>query len=541
MIDSTLKNANILIVDDQAANVEVLEGLLEIQGYNNIRTTTDPRVVVDIFNEFSPDLILLDLMMPHLSGFEVMEQLKQIVPSGTYLPILVLTADVTTESKQRALSGGASDFLIKPFDLIEVGLRIKNLLHSSYLQQLLQNQNQILEVKVLERTQELEKKNAELVIAKNRAEASDRLKTSFINNISHEIRTPLNGILGFGQILSDTDLTPSEKEEYLEMLNTSSDRLINTVTNFIDISLLASGNQEVSKREFELEPLIYGVVDKFSLVCSAKAVDLVVKISENCNNLKINTDKELFEKALFHLVDNAVKFTEHGFVVVEIDIKNGVLDVFVKDSGIGIAQEFHQMIFKSFSQEDPHMTRGYEGSGLGLSIAGGIIGLLGGKINMESEKGKGATFYFSLSCLIGDQGFDSRITSGSIKKTNNRYSILVAEDDEFNFFYINFLLKHDFIDILHAENGEIAVEICREHPEIAVVLMDLKMPEMDGFEATREIKSFRTDLPVIAVTAYSGTEDRKKAMMAGCDEFITKPVKKELLINTLVKFGIEMS
>lgn len=538
MIDSTLKNAYILIVDDQVANVDVLEGLLEVKGYNNIKSTTDPREVVGLYTEFNPDLILLDLMMPHLSGFEVMEQLKELIPSGTYLPILVLTADVTAESKQRALAGGASDFLTKPFDLVEVGLRIKNLLYSSYLQQQLHNQNQILEVKVSERTQELEKKNAELVIAKNKAEASDRLKTSFINNISHEIRTPLNGILGFGQILSDPELTPSEKEEYMGMLNVSSYRLINTVTNFIDISLLASGNQEISKREVELEPLLNGVVDKFAAACSAKSVDLIVKISESCKNLKINTDKELFEKAMFHLVDNAVKFTAQGFVVVEIDLKNGVLDVFVKDSGVGIAEDYQQQIFRSFSQEDPNMTRGYEGSGLGLSIARVIVELLGGKISLESEKGKGSTFYFSLPCLISDQGFVSQITPGLIKKTNNRFSILIAEDDEFNFFYINFMLKHEFIDILRAENGEEAVEICRTHPEIDVVLMDLKMPIMDGFEATHEIKSFRTNLPVIAVTAYSGTEDRKKAMMAGCDEFITKPVKKELLISTLVKFGI---
>ena len=174
MIDSTFKNANILIVDDKVANIDILAGLLQIQGYTNIKTTTDPRLVVSLFKSFNPDLILLDLMMPYLTGFEVMVQLKELIPDGTYLPILVLTADIAVEAKQRALAGGARDFLAKPFNLIEVGLRIKNLLFARYLHQQLQNQNLILEEKVRERTIKLEKTNVDLVAAKDKAEESDR-------------------------------------------------------------------------------------------------------------------------------------------------------------------------------------------------------------------------------------------------------------------------------------------------------------------------------------------------------------------------------
>ena len=184
MIDSTLKNAAILIVDDQQANIDVLTGLLDAKGFTNYTTTKDSRQVFRLFDEFKPDLILLDLKMPNLTGFEVMMQLKGLVPENAYLPILVLTADITPESKQKALACGASDFLTKPFDLIEVDLRIKNLLRASYLHQQLGNQNQILEEKVNARTKELEKTNIDLRVAKEKAEQSDKLKSEIINQMS---------------------------------------------------------------------------------------------------------------------------------------------------------------------------------------------------------------------------------------------------------------------------------------------------------------------------------------------------------------------
>lgn len=537
MIDLSFKKANILIVDDQEANIDVLEGLLEMQEYSNIKTTTDPRNVVPLYESFKPDLILLDLSMPYLTGFEVMEQLKALVPANTYLPILVLTADVAAESKQRALSGGASDFLIKPFDLIEVGLRIRNLLHTSYLQQQWINQNQILEEKVAERTYELEKQNIELMAAKEKAEASDRLKSAFINNISHEIRTPLNGILGFGQILTDPDLLPEEKEQYSDMLNSSSSRLINTVTNFMDISLLTSGNQKVYKKEINPENLIKEVIFRFKDACDAKNIVLSILSPALNPDIKLYTDNELLSKTLYQLIDNAVKFTLKGSVVVGYERVENDVHFFVKDTGIGISVENLNQIFDNFIQEDGEITRRYEGSGLGLSIAKGITALLGGKIWVDSEKGKGSTFHFSIPCLEQTlENLTQKLISGHSGR--GKQTILIAEDDDINYYYFKVLLTHDLIEIIHANNGLEAVELCQQHPEIELVLMDLKMVEMDGFEATRQIKAFRTDLPVIAITAYSESEDKRKALQAGCDEFLTKPVKKELLIKKLEEFGL---
>jgi signal transduction histidine kinase len=538
MINSNLKSANILIVDDQESNIYVLEAFLSIQGYTNVKTTTDPRKVVHLFASFDPDLILLDLMMPHLSGFEVMDQLKSLISSNTYLPILVLTADITSETKRQALSGGASDFVTKPFDLEEVGMRIKNLLLTSYLQQQLLNQNQILEERVKSRTSELEKKNIELQAAKEKAEASDRLKSSFINNISHEIRTPLNGILGFTEILADPDLSPDEREQYFAMLNSSSDRLINTITNFLDISLLATSNQKIYKKEIRLTNLMIENTNRFKEACQEKNLLLSLQTPSMDDDLIINTDGELLGKIFNHLIDNAVKFTQQGSITVGYEMKDGELQFFVKDSGIGIYDENRKKIFGYFVQENSANTRGYEGSGLGLTIAKGFIELLDGKIWVVSEKGKGSTFYFSLP-------MEDSIASHSLQSKNNNLktnleiqTILVAEDDEFNFIYINILLKHDLFKILHAQNGVEAVEFCQTHPEIVLVLMDLKMPVMDGFEATRQIKLLRNNLPVIAVTAYSGTEDQQRALEAGCDDLITKPLKKDFLYKKLEEFGI---
>ena len=537
MINPSLKEANILIVDDQEANIDVLDGFLEMQGYLNIKTTTDPREVTGLLISFKPDLILLDLTMPYLNGFEVMEQLKGLIPENVFLPILVLTADITAESKIRALSGGASDFLTKPFDLLEVGLRIKNLLYSSYLNQQLQNQNAILDEKVRERTLELVKKNVELNSAREKAEASERLKTSFINNISHEIRTPLNGILGFGQILTDPDLVEEEKAEYLHILNESSERLINTVTSFMEISIISSGNQEVNKSEFKPEFVLNDLVGHFQGICDRKNLNLSINLPSAIRNQKIYTDKELLYKILRHLFDNAIKFNaEGGSIELGVDIKDREFLFFVKDTGKGISAEGKQTIFKNFMQEDNSYTRGYEGCGLGLSIATGLIELLGGTIWVDSEKGKGSKFSFTIPIPQvrpeTEEVIIPEIAGGKVK------TILVAEDDEINFVYINILLKHKMIQVLHARDGLEALQMCSSHPDICAVLIDLKMPLMDGFEAAGKIKAIRADLPILAVTAYSGIEDKKRALDAGCDEFITKPIKKEMLFEKLAKHGV---
>lgn len=399
MVEINLKDANILIVDDQQANIDLLEGFLEMEGYTNIKTTTDPREVVPLFSLFKPDLILLDLSMPYLSGFEVMEQLRPMVNSNTLLPILVLTADITVEAKQRALSGGASDFLIKPFDLVEVGMRIRNLLYANFLQQQLLNQNQILEDKVKKRTAQLENLNISLIAAKDKAEASDRLKTAFLQTISHEVRTPLNGILGFASLLAMPDLSEEEKHEYLFLMENSSDRLIKTITDYVDMSLITSGNLNYNCRPVGILNFLNEIVDKFQNDCNAKGLKLNLSVPHDHMEITIDSDNLLLEKVFAQIVDNAVKFTIEGDITLGFVANTDNIEFFVKDTGIGIAEDATELIFERFMQEDITATRAFDGSGLGLSIIKGILKLIGASFRLESVKGEGTSFYFSLPVI----------------------------------------------------------------------------------------------------------------------------------------------
>jgi len=396
MINSALLNANILVVDDQEANIDILVGLLELEGYTNVKSTTDSREVQSIFESFHPDLILLDLMMPYLNGFEVMEYLKGQMKEGSYIPILVLTADFTTEAKKHALKDGANDFLTKPFDLIEVALRIKNLLYTKYLHQQMEMHNQILEEKVKERTRQLEETNLELFIAKDKAESSDRLKTAFIQNISHEIRTPLNGIIGFSDLLVDPDIPEIDKAQFITYIQESSNRLLNTIEDYVNIAMIVSGNMNVNYQTVDVNAVLRETKYIFEKSASERNIKFNLTISTDGIGATIETDILLFKRILYHLLDNAIKFTLEGTIDMGFEVQQDRVEFYIKDTGIGVEEEVKEKIFDIFIQEDIAMTRGHEGSGLGLSIVKGLLVLLGGNIHLESVKGEGSIFYFTL-------------------------------------------------------------------------------------------------------------------------------------------------
>ncbi|MDO9510959.1 MAG: response regulator [Bacteroidales bacterium] len=531
MIDLFTKNANILIVDDKQSNIDVLEGLLENQGYTNFKSTTDSRLVVSLFESFKPDLILLDLMMPNFNGFQVMEQLGAVIPQNTYLPILVLTASIIEKDKQHALSEGAKDFLTKPFDLVEVGLRIKNLLETRFLHQQLNNQNQILEEKVKERTAELENTIVELEIAKNKAQASDRLKTAFMNNISHEIRTPLNGILGFAPFVIQPDISMEEKEEFLEILNFSSNRLMNTITDYMDISLIISDTMEVHPDPIDISSMLTNVCEHYQAVCMKKNLELKTLFPDNTDNFILNTDEELLQKAVSKLVDNSVKFTKEGSITIGFARKDDDIEIFVIDTGKGIEKKGQEHVYECFMQEDVSSTRGHEGSGLGLSIAKGIIQLLGGKVRLESAKNMGTTAFLTLPINTPAASVKPKNSTNAIN-VGEMPLILIAEDDDNSYLYIETLLRKDN-KILRAYNGQEAVDLCRKHPDITLVLMDIKMPVMNGYEATRKIREFNKDVIIIAQTAFALIGDKDKAIEAGCNNYISKPIKQTELMELI--------
>lgn len=399
MIELNLKNANILIVDDQQSNIEILVDLLEVNGYTSICTVSDSRKTLEAIKTFKPDLLLLDLMMPHLSGYEIMEQLRLENTSKDFLPILVLTADISDEAKWKALKAGAKDFITKPFDLVEVKLRIHNLLETRFLYQQQETRNLRLEEIVQERTSELQRINDELVIAKEKAEASDRLKSAFLQNISHEVRTPLNGILGFAHLIVEPNLSNDDKEQYVEVIQDSSNRLLKTISDYIDISLLVSGNTTIQLKKVFPAAILETVYSKYKKSSDEKRLNFELDLPAQNNRIAIKTDGVLLQKAISHVVDNAIKFTSTGTVKFGFHINTDEILFFVKDTGIGIDETAHEKIFGSFIQENDTNTRDYEGSGLGLTIAKKVLDLLGGKIWFTTEKGKGTTFYFSIAMV----------------------------------------------------------------------------------------------------------------------------------------------
>jgi PAS domain S-box-containing protein len=376
-----------------------------------------------------------------------------------------------------------------------------------------------------------------LISAKEKAEESDRLKTAFMNNISHEVRTPLNGILGFAQFVLQPGISEEEKDYYLEVLNSSSERLLNTITDYMDISLIVSGNMKINKQPLILSQLLNEIYDKFHLKCKAKNLEFIIQVPSNNKGNSINCDASLLEKSISHLIDNAIKFTQSGSIILGFSLKDNEFELFVKDTGSGINPEVQEKIFNYFIQGDATTTRGYEGSGLGLSITKELIELIGGKIMVESVKGKGSTFFISFPEEIGIIGSDD---FSSTKKTHTESKItpiiLIVDDDEISFSLHETILERASFKYLIARNGLEAVEICRDNPEISIVLMDIKMPVMDGLEATQKIKEFRKDLPIIGVSAYGMTGDKEKAIAAGCDNYLTKPVQSDLLLSVINKY-----
>ncbi len=376
---------------------------------------------------------------------------------------------------------------------------------------------------------------SELLLAKEKAEESDKLKTAFINNISHEIRTPLNGIVGFGQFLAEEDLSAEQRSHYFKLIQKSSNRLVNTVSDYIDMARIVSGTMEVNYKEFDLLQFMNEISQKTCSLCEEKNIDFKVFTPMALDKLILNSDAEIIDKVFYIMLENALKFTNHGCISCGFNVMNGFINFYVKDTGKGIAKDKLEKIFIMFSQEDTSNTRGYEGSGLGLTIARGLVKLLGGAINVESEKGVGSTFSFT----VPNKASDIKLNNSSVTNVSNTNNfkpfILIVEDDDLNFLYIEAVIKMINCDYLHARNGVEAVEICKQNDQITLVLMDIKMPVMNGVEATQIIHLFRPELPIIATTAYAQTGDEYRFISAGCNGYITKPIKRDKLLELIEK------
>ena len=381
-----------------------------------------------------------------------------------------------------------------------------------------------------------------LIAAKEKAEESDRLKSAFLANISHEIRTPMNGILGFSELLKDPQLTGEEQVEYIDLIHQSGKRMLNLINDLIDISRIEAGETNMQIAETSVNQIIHNLCVFFKHDAEKKELRLHCTTPLPDTESLIVTDQSMLLQILTNLVQNALKFTKKGGIDIGYTRNNGTIEFYCHDTGIGIPADMKEKIFDRFHQVDNSLTRAHEGAGLGLSISKAYVEMLGGTIQVESVEGRGSRFFFTLPCnnpLNSTQ--TDKLSPDVVQETVASLPcgvVLIVEDDEISSYLLQRSLKSKNLTQLYAKNGHQAVELVKSHPEINLVLMDMKMPLMNGYEATRQIKQFRPDLPVIAQTAFTTKEENEKAKAAGCDHVITKPIKRKELLeltNKLLK------
>lgn len=379
--------------------------------------------------------------------------------------------------------------------------------------------------------------------ARQKAEEADMLKSSFLANMSHEIRTPMNAILGFSALLNDEELEPATRKKYVEIINIKGEELLNLLTDLIDISKIESGNISVIKEKVDLHPVLEKLVDNARQVLTLqknKKIELIFKPAADEDPIEVITDLGRFSQVVNNLLNNAIKFTEEGTIEVGCRMTDqGFLTVYVKDSGIGIPKDKQGMIFERFRQVQESFSRAKGGTGLGLYIVKSLVEMLGGEIIVESEEGKGSTFSFTIPVsedagrirmekLVNGTGINPEKLKGK--------KILIVEDDDSNFSYLEALVANYKAVVRRAQTGEESLELIREgcHPDI--VLMDLRLPGMSGLETTRMIKKMNPDIRIIAQTAHVFNDDRIKALDAGCDDFISKPIRIQDFLPKISKF-----
>jgi signal transduction histidine kinase/CheY-like chemotaxis protein len=415
-------------------------------------------------------------------------------------------------------------------EIVETTIQGKTFIYELIVTPWLDKNNETIGITCL--STDITKKERELIIAKEKAEDSDRLKTAFIQNMSHEIRTPLNAIYGFAGILNKSDLSEEKRKSFTQIIQNSSNQLISIVSDILTFSSLKSKQEEPDISKVCINCIIVELLAIFQQQAINQNILIYAKQQLNDQQSEIFTDKTKITQILTNLLSNAFKFTHKGFIEFGYNLKFDNLEFYVKDSGIGIKPEDQEKIFEPFRQADKSISKLYGGTGLGLAISKAFVELLGGQIWVKSKPDKGSIFYFTIPYKPVNE-IDKTISP--IKQNENFKTIIVAEDEEFNFLFIEELLIDLDLKLIHTKDGQETVEAFKANPNIDLILMDIRMPVMTGHEAAKIIKSLNPDLPIIAQSAYA--LEHQRAKYEGIfDDYLTKPLKGDVLIEVLSKY-----
>jgi PAS domain S-box-containing protein len=388
---------------------------------------------------------------------------------------------------------------------------------------------------------EIVEKEKRLQKSVERAEEADMLKSAFLANVSHEIRTPMNAIIGFSEILTNPDLSQEEREEFINYITQGGNTLMTLIEDIIDITKIEAGQIRINFADTNVDELLdelYATFIKLKNKSGRTNVELRMNKPALEEGFVISTDPHRIRQILINLLGNAIKFTREGSIEFGFNLKeNDQIVFYVKDTGIGVPPDKIDQIFERFGQVNDPRTSEFKGTGLGLSISKKLAGLLGGTLSVDSVENIGSTFYLTLP--VNKEVVREKPVEKKPKDTQFDWSdktFLIAEDSILNYTFLEALFQRTKVKVLWAKNGREAVDMCRDHEEIDLVLMDIKMPILDGLEAIAEIKKFRSNLPIVVQTAYAMPEDRERSLAAGGDEYLTKPINVDELFGTISKF-----
>jgi CheY-like chemotaxis protein len=515
-----LSQAKILIVDDEPSNVRLLERILEISGCKHVLATTDSRQALALFMEFEPDLVLLDLNMPNLDGFGVMDQLKAAGQPEDYLPILVLTADITTETKRKALACGARDFLVKPLDNMEVVLRIKNLLENRFLHLEMQRQNSMLEEQVRERTSRLETALSDLRSTQENVVKQERLRAlgMMAGGIAHDFNNALTMMLGYGELLLPWLQRHGSPREitYLDHIVAAAKDATHVVSRLREFYRPAENNEIRT-------PVDLNAVVRQSVALTAPkwkgrslANGIQIEVIENLGDTSpVSGNAAELREVLTNLIFNAVDaMPEGGTVTIGTQSLGGGVAIMVSDTGIGMTPAEKERCLEPF-----FTTKGEHGTGLGLSVVYGIIQRHGGTIEIASEKGMGTTFAIHLAATAEVK----EETISCDHRTERSLRVLVVDDQEIICELIAEHLKGDGHTTMCAANGSEALEFFKQGA-FDLVITDQSMPGMNGVQFAEKVKGISAEVPVIMLTGFGDELMGNEGNPSGVDLVVGKPV-----------------